>query len=299
MQLARSLLFVPANRERLLAKAPTLPADALLLDLEDAVPVGEKAAARAMAREYVPSVAIKPVWVRVNGAASGELNPDLAALVGVGGLVGLVVPKVEAVEEVALVDGLLAGLEQERGVPVGQTELILQVESARGVLFAYHLATAAPRVASLCLGGAEDGDLMTDLGCAWSIDGPELLYARQHTLLAARAARIEYPLDGVFANVRDEEAYERDTLLSRRLGYRGRTVIHPSQIEPANRLYSPSAAEVAYYRRLLEAFETAVARGAASTTVDGKMIDYAMAANARRVLALAAAQGTAEETGNR
>ena len=161
------------------------------------------------------------------------------------------------------------------------------IESARGVLFAYQIATAAQRVASLCLGGAEDGDLQTDLGCAWSIDGPELLYARQHTLLAARAARIEFPLDGVFANVRDEEGFVRDTTLSRRLGYRGRTVIHPGQIEPANRLYSPSEQEIEYYRRVLEAFDAAVAQGSASTTVDGKMIDYAMAANARRVIGLA------------
>jgi citrate lyase subunit beta/citryl-CoA lyase len=287
MRPARSLLFVPANRQRLLDKAPTLPADALLLDLEDAVPLAEKETARLMARAYVPTIVGKSVWVRVNALASGLLPADLEAVVGLPGLEGIVLPKPEDAADVLEVDRLLAAQEAARGLARGATALIPMIESARGVLFAHQMATAAERVTSLCLGGAEDGDLQTDLGCAWSIDGPELLYARQHTLLAARAARIEFPLDGVFANVRDAEGFERDTVLSRRLGYRGRTVIHPGQIEPANRLYSPSAQEVEYYRRVLEAFDAAVAQGAASTTVDGKMIDYAMAANARRVIALA------------
>ena len=119
---------------------------------------------------------------------------------------------------------------------------------------------------------------------AWSIDGPEMLHARAHTLLAARAARFDSPLDGVFANVRDAEGFERDTALSRRLGYRGRKLIHPAQIEPCNRLYRPNAAELDYYARVLEAFDQAVAQGSASTTVDGRMIDLAMANAARRVL---------------
>ena len=166
---------------------------------------------------------------------------------------------------------------------------MLSIESALGVLNAYDMAIAAGRVASLTFGGAQDGDLNTDLGCAWSIDGPEMMHARCHTLLAARAARFDTPLDGVFANVRDAEGFERDTALSRRLGYRGRKLIHPSQIEPCNRLYRPSEAELDYYARVLEAFDQAVAQGSASTTVDGKMIDVAMANAARRVLDAAAA----------
>jgi citrate lyase subunit beta / citryl-CoA lyase len=161
---------------------------------------------------------------------------------------------------------------------------VLSIESARGVLNAYDMAIAADRVVSLTFGGAQDGDLNTDLGCAWSIDGSEMLHARSHTLLAARAAGFDTPLDGVFTNVRDAEGFERDTALSRRLGYRGRKLIHPSQIEPCNRLYRPSAAELDYYARVLEAFDHALAQGSASTTVDGRMIDAAMANAARRVL---------------
>ena len=166
---------------------------------------------------------------------------------------------------------------------------MLSIESALGVLNAYDMSVAAARVVSLSFGGAQDGDLNTDLGCAWSIDGPEMMHARSHALLAARAARFDTPLDGVFANVRDADGFERDTALSRRLGYRGRKLIHPSQIEPCNRLYRPSEAELDYYARVLEAFDRAVAQGSASTTVDGRMIDVAMANAARRVLDAAAA----------
>src|SRR3981081_4417709 len=105
---------------------------------------------------------------------------------------------------------------------------------------------------------------------------------RSHTLLAARAARFDTPLDGVFANVRDPDGFERDTALSRRLAVGGRQLIHPAQIEPCNRLYRPSEAELDYYARVLEAFDQAVEQGSASTTVDGRMIDVAMANGGRR-----------------
>ena len=184
---------------------------------------------------------------------------------------------------------MIGKLEAARGVAANATKLVLSIESALGVLNAYDMALGAKRVVSSSFGGAQDGDLNTDLGCVWSSDGPEMMHARCHTLLAARAARFDSPLDGVYANVRDPDGFEKDTALSRRLGFRGRKLIHPSQIEPCNRLYAPSQQELDYYSRVLEAFDKAVAQGSASTTVDGKMIDEAMAKAARRVLDQAAA----------
>ena len=289
MPLARSFLYVPANREKFLEKAIALPSDAFIFDLEDSVPPAEKANARAGVRKYAPKIAGDRVWVRVNGLDSGFAAADLDAVVGFAGLAGFFLPKVETSHEVERWDAMIGALERGRGVAAGALKLVISIESARGVLNAYGMATAAARVVSLTFGGAQDGDLNTDLGCAWSIEGPEMLHARSHTLLAARAARFDTPLDGVFADVRDAEGFERDTTLSRRLGYRGRKLIHPAQIEPCNRLYRPSAAELDYYARVLEAFETAVAQGNASTTVDGRMIDLAMANAARRVLAAEAA----------
>jgi citrate lyase subunit beta / citryl-CoA lyase len=289
MPLARSFLYVPANREKFLEKAIGLPSDAFIFDLEDSVPPAEKANARQGVREYAPKIADNRVWVRVNGIETGLAQADLDAVIGVKGLAGLFLPKVETRDEVLRWDAMIAALEAERGVEAGAIKLVLSIESALGVLNAYDMSIAAERVVSLTFGGAQDGDLNTDLGCAWSIYGPEMLHARSHTLLAARAARFDTPLDGVFADVRDADGFERDTALSRRLGYRGRKLIHPGQIEPCNRLYQPSAAELDYYARVLEAFDQAVAQGSASTTVDGRMIDVAMANAARRVLDAAAA----------
>jgi citrate lyase subunit beta/citryl-CoA lyase len=293
MPLPRSFLYVPANREKFLDKALALPSDAFIFDLEDSVPTAEKENARAGMKAYAPKIAPKiagqRVWVRVNGLETGLAEADLDAVIGVAGIAGMFLPKVETHEEVVRWDRMIAALEQARGLTVGAMRLVLSIESARGVLNAYAMALGAARVASLTFGGAQDGDLNTDLGCVWSIDGPEMMHARCHTLLCARAARFDTPLDGVFANVRDAEGFEKDTALSRRLGYRGRKLIHPSQIEPCNRLYAPTQAELDYYARVLEAFDKSLAQGSASTTVDGKMIDVAMANAARRALDQASA----------
>lgn len=284
MNPSRSLLFVPANRTKLLEKALALPADGVILDLEDSVPAEEKPRARAAACEYsarIPST----VWIRANAPDSPHHADDLRATAGAPRLAGYMVPKADTVAQVKAIDQQLGQLETEHKLKAGHFRLILMLESARAVLHAYELATASPRVFSLVFGGARDADLQNDIGCGWSLDGPEMLHARQQALLAMRAAGIALPLDGVYADVRDAAGFEKDTELSRRLGYRGRAVVHPDQVVAANRLYAPTAVEIAYYGRVLAAMEEARKRGEAATTVDGRMVDEAMAATARRVLA--------------
>ncbi|MGH7902972.1 MAG: HpcH/HpaI aldolase/citrate lyase family protein [Candidatus Dormibacteraceae bacterium] len=282
----RSFLFVPANRRRMLDKAPTTMADALLLDLEDAVPAGEKEAARQAVRDYIPSLAGRPVFVRPNAPSTGWIRGDLEAVV-VPGLLGLFLPKVDSPDEARQVAAWLDELEAAAGIPPGTVEVICMLETARGVRLGYEIAGASPRVASLCFSSGENGDLQTDLGCDWSVEGTEMLYARSKLVLDARAAGVEYPIDGVFVDIDNREGLIADTTLSKRLGYKGRAIIHPKHVEDVNRLYTPSPGEVRYYRGLLEAFEIANAGGRASVTYEGKMIDYAMAARARRVVALA------------
>jgi citrate lyase subunit beta/citryl-CoA lyase len=289
MPLPRSFLYVPANRDKFLDKAIGLPADAFILDLEDSVPLPEKENARAGVKAYAPRFGDHRVWVRVNGLDTGLAEADLDAVIGLEGLAGIFLPKVETHEEILRWDSTIAALETARGLQLNATRLVLSIESALGMLNAYAMSVAAARVASLSFGGAQDGDLNTDLGCTWSSDGPEMMTARGLALIAARPARFDTPLDGVFADVRDPDGFEKDTALSRRLGYRGRKLIHPAQIEPCNRLYAPSARELDYYARVMEAFDKALAQGSASTTVDGKMIDVAMANAARRALNEAAA----------
>lgn len=287
MEWIRSLLFIPANRQGLLEKIGGLPADAFALDLEDSVPRGQKDEARAMASAQLRVAGRRNCWVRVNGRGSGLFEPDVRAVVGLPRLAGLILPKIDSGAELENVAAVLSEAERLSGTQTDATKLILTLESALGVLFAYTLVCAHARIASAIFAGAEDGDLMRDLGCRWSSEGPELLYARQSVLLAMRAAEVACPLDGVFSNVRDRHGFETDTLLSARLGYRGRTVIHPDQIEPANRLYAPLAEAVDRYRRLLRAYEEALDEGKAAVEFEGKMIDEAMARNARRIISAA------------
>ena len=162
------------------------------------------------------------------------------------------------------------------------------IESAAGVLSAREIIGGAARIESAVYAGGEDGDMNVSLGATWSSEGPEMMFVRQMTFVAARANNIQYPLDGVFSNVRDPEAFRRDTQLSKRLGFRGRTVIHPTQIDIANEIYSPTAAEIDYAKRVIAAYEEAVARGIGSTTVDGKLVDVAMAKTAQNILDLVA-----------
>ena len=289
MRPLRTLLFIPGNRERMLEKGPTAGADALLPDLEDAVPLGDKPAARELLRQWIPNQSA-PVYVRLNAVETGLTRDDIEA-VAVKGLTGVFVPKVQQVEEVRQVAAWLDELEPRAGLASGSVEVVPMLESALGVYRGYALATASPRVASLCFASGENGDFQTDLGCDWSLEGPEIMYARQKTVLDARAAGIMYPLDGVYVRLDDEEGLIRDTTLAKRLGFKGRCAIHPRQVEPMNRVFTPSLEEVGYYRRLLEAFDQAVAENKASINFEGKMVDYAMAARARSVLALADAIG--------
>ncbi len=284
MQIWRSLLFVPANQERMLNKLGELPADGFIFDLEETIPDPEKNNARQMTLETMPKVAGQRSWVRINGLATGFFHEDVEALVGAKGLVGFIVPKMDSIEEVSAVDKLISSVEIRRQLPVGSTPIIVMMESAGGVLDSRKIMTSSKRIQTMIYGGGEDGDMNVSLGATWTSEGPEMMFVRQFSLVSARAAGFECPLDGVFANVRDPEGFRRDTQLSRNLGFRGRTVIHPNQIADANLIYTPTLAQVEYYTRVVQAYQEALTRGVASTTVDGKLVDLAMAKTAQRLL---------------
>jgi citrate lyase subunit beta/citryl-CoA lyase len=295
MRPLRSLLFVPGNKPPMHEKAAASGADALILDLEDSVPPAEKAAARRMVREALERIRGPALYVRVNAETTEWLEEDLAT-VTCKGLAGVMLPKVEQPATIRRVGDLLAAEEVQASAEAGRTEIILQIETAMGVRNTYALASASPRVASVCPGTARDGDLQRDLGASWSLNGPELAYARAKVLLDAKAAGIAYVLDGVFADFQDDEGFLAEATLSRRMGYFGKTLIHPRQIPLAHKAFTPTAKEVAYYRRLLEAFDAAVAQGSAAVSLEGTMVDVAMAERARRFLALAEQVGVQPET---
>jgi citrate lyase subunit beta/citryl-CoA lyase len=267
----------------MLDKAPTTGADAILLDLEDAVPEEEKATAREMVRGYIPSLNGFPVFVRTSAASTGLVRSDLEAAL-LPGLHGIFMPKLDSPDEVRTVAGWLDELEIGAGIAHGTVELICMLESARGVRLAYEIAMSSPRVVSLLFASGENGDFQTDMGCDWSVSGVEMLYARSKVVLDSRAAGLEHILDGVFVDIDNLDGLVADTTLSKRLGYTGRTIIHPKHVDQVNRIYTPSAAEVDYYRELIATFETGLTLGKGAVAFRGKMIDYAMAARARRVL---------------
>jgi citrate lyase subunit beta/citryl-CoA lyase len=286
----RTALFAPGIKERVMAKACESGADAVIFDLEDSVPVSGKIEARTLVARAIDNAAAASggplVTVRVNGPATGLLADDLAAIVRPG-LAAIFLPKAEQVEDIEGAAALLDRLERGQAMEPGAVEIVPMIESALGVYRCCEMLRATPRVATSCIGSAQDGDLQTDLGCGWSIEGVELLYARSKVLLDTRAAGKENPLDGVFSDLADEDALVRDSTLSARLGYVGRTVIHPKQIAPVRRAYAVPPAQVAYYDRVVREFEAVEKTGAAAAiTVDGKLVDYAMYQRAKRVLEL-------------
>jgi citrate lyase subunit beta/citryl-CoA lyase len=279
------MIFSPGNRTDLVAKGIASGADAVIVDLEDAVPEQAKGAARGNLRELPPSEV--PLYARVNGAGTAHLWDDVIAAGG-SGIAGIVLPKADDPALLRQLDGALTVLERQAGRPAGATEVIPLIESAAGVLAARELLAATSRVRTVLFGSGEQGDLVTDLGCEWTPDGSGLLAARSLVVLAARAAGVT-PMDAVFMDFRNLNALRTECLLARRTGYAGKVAIHPAQLPVIHEVFTPTPEEVARQRRIAELFDQALAEGSASITVDGRMVDYAVATQARRILARAEA----------
>lgn len=290
MKPIRNALFAPGINDRVMTKALVSGADGVIFDLEDSVAIAAKPEARKLVAARIEAVAAAGnpapgIFVRTNSPATGMLEADLSAVVRPG-LDMIFLPKGETVEEIKACATMLDQFEAAKGMKAGSVEICLMIESALGVYNCYNLIKASPRVTATCIGSARDGDLQTDLGCAWSIEGTELLYARSKVLNDTRAAGA-YPLDGVFSDIADEAGLIKDSTLSARLGFLGRTPIHPKQIAPIRKAYAVPESEVVWYTRVVSEFEVAEKTGVAAIAVEGKLIDYAMYQRAKRVLELA------------
>lgn len=289
----RSTLILPVNIPRFLEKAYLRDADAIMLDLEDAVPPKEKDAARRLVRDSLSLVARggAEVFVRVNNDPA-MLALDLEASVHPG-LDGICFPKTESAEQVARLDGELARLERDRGIPPGRIEVAALIESPRGVVHLDAIAAASPRVRTITLGPE---DYWLELEVEPSADGIELVYALSKVVTVCKASRIApMGLLGSIANFRDLQAYERAAARARDVGCVGAACIHPDQVAILNRVFSPAPERVAYARKAAEVFEEGVRRGTASVNVDGAMVDTPVYARARRILERAAAIAEVEQ----
>jgi len=279
------LLFAPGNHPRKLVKVGQFGSDAIVLDLEDAVAETEKTAARATVRAALASYDnVRTVIVRVNALQTDRLIEDVRAVV-CSSLDAIIVPKVEDPTTLAIVDGVIAELEDAHGLPAGTIRILPLIETALGLVRCEEIAVSAPkRVPTLIFGL---GDFSVDMGFDITPDATELLYPRSRIAVAARAARMRAPLDGPYLDLQNIDGLVEDTKRSRQLGFEGRVVIYPPHVEHVQGTYSYlGVEELEKARRLIEAFEHAERGGSASIQVDGRFVDYPIYRRAQRKVAL-------------
>lgn len=286
-RLRRSMLFVPGNNPGMLRDAYIYGSDCLMFDLEDSVSIREKDAARFLVYNALTSINYgqKELVVRINDLESGLGIKDLEAIVRAKPHV-IRLPKTETAKDVLDCEREIARIEGAAGIPVGQTAMMAAIESAKGVLHAYEIATSSPRLIGIAL-GAEDyvTDLRTTRG-----DGTELFFARNMLLNAARAAGID-ALDTVFSDVNDEEGFLKECKLIRQLGFDGKSVINPRQIPPLHAVFMPDEKALAKARAVMEAIAEAEERGSGVASLGGRMIDRPVVLRARFLIDLAEAGG--------
>ncbi len=289
----RTLLFVPGNRERLIEKARSIPADSIILDLEDSVPPAEKDSARAMVSACLGGFALKgqKVLVRINSLSTDQAIADIKATVTTG-LSGICLPKCELADDIIRADALITDAEKGVGRKVGSTGILALVETPMGIINAHEIASASPHVLGIAF-GAEDYTLEMDI--KRTKEGDEIYYPRMVIAVACHAAGV-LAIDGVYTDIRDHEGFSREVRLVRQMGFHGKLVIHPEQVSIVNEAFSPTEEEVTHARGVVEAFESALAQGQASTIFEGKMVDIPVAERARQLLARSESMVKQEET---
>jgi len=287
----RSLLFIPANSWRMLNKAAVEQEDGVVIDLEDACPVGERETGRIFARDIVPTLKKYgvDVLVRVNSLETGVTEEDLAIVV-TEGLDGIMLPKSESAEDIRKLDDYLTKLEKEKGI-VGQVAILPLIESPKGILNAHEIGSASKRVAGLAFGA---GDYMSSLGEGFTIAKltpdeyfPILSYPRSVISIVATTLGV-LPIDTpYFGLLIDVEGLEQETSRAKLMGFKGKLLTHPRHVGPVNKVFSPSEEDVEYSRKVVESYEEAAAGGRGTAVLDGKMIDYAMHKMGKDLLAKA------------
>jgi citrate lyase subunit beta / citryl-CoA lyase len=279
----RSVLFTPGNSSRHLKKSFGLGADVVVLDLEDAVAVGEKIAARAVVVEALSMPRECAAYVRVNSPRTDWCFGDLLSVVGPE-IEGIVLPKVESAAQLHALDWFLTQLERERELRHGAVDLLPLIETATGIQQLEAICRASFRVRRLAFGGV---DYSLDLNLRVGADETQLAYARARLTHCSREAGLEPPIDTVSTEVRDPEAFRPSAQHARRLGFQGKLCIHPTQVQAANEVFRPTDAEVRRAQSIVDAFSAAEQSGRAAIEVDGMFVDYPVVEQARRILAAA------------
>ena len=276
MAVMRSIMYVPGNNPKMVEKAPSIPADIITLDLEDSVPPSEKEAARKL-------VAEKLKYAGSGGAHFGtQPNNVTDMLIVWEGLDGVTLAKTGHPDDVKRLDWKLEELERRRGIPVGTVKISMLLETAKGIMNAYECCMASSRNVNAIFGAV---DYCRDMRVKLTSEAVEQMWGRAKMAIAARAAGI-VAIDAPFVAYQDIPAFERNVMEGKQMGYEGRMIIHPSQVEPSNRLYAPDPADVEWANGVVKVFEEeGLAKGKAAVSYLGKMVDTPVYLNAKDILA--------------
>lgn len=278
MSSCRSYLFVPSLQQSMMEKAILSRSDSVIFDLEDAVAVSEKKAARENVAEALSALnGRKPVYVRINDVTTSYWEEDLKTALNFGAD-GVIIPKAESVKGILLVSECIHDTVGDRSF-----NIIPLVETAKGIEFAYEIAKSCQLISHLAFGSI---DFSLDIGCELTNEGNELLFARSRLVVASRAAGIGKPIDSVYPDLSDEEGLKQEALAAKKLGFGAKLIIHPKQIEPINTIYSPSADRILEARRIVAEFEKAEEQGVASIRVNNQFVDYPIYKKAKELLNL-------------
>ncbi len=287
-RLRRTLLYVPGNMPSMLQNIPMFDSDGVIIDLEDAVPYSEKDAARILVRRFLEGYTDrnKEIIVRINPLDSkwgiADLKEILRALPD-----GIRLPKADTPEIVERLDTLLTEFEEELGVEIGRFKILPSIESAAGVINSIRIARCSTRIIALAF-GAED--YTASLEIERTKTGEELFHARTRVIWAAKAAGIQ-AIDSIFADVSDMEGLRRETRLIKTLGFAGKSLVNPRQIEVVHEIFAPKQEEVDYALQVVDAIQRARAMGTGVISLGGKMVDAPVVKRAVRVLKTAKAHG--------
>ncbi|MCK6257353.1 CoA ester lyase [Fictibacillus sp. KIGAM418] len=277
---SRTWMFVPGSDEKKLQKAGSLSADVLIYDLEDAVSPDEKEMARSRVRKAIDLHGDKVNFVRINSYHSPYFYEDLTNVLSTG-ISGIVLPKAETCEQIVFLDRIISELETKRNMDSNQIKIVPIIESALGLHHAFEIASASPRVIRMAFGSM---DFALDIQAELTKSGMELLYARSHLVIASKAAGIEAPIDTVYVDIKDSDGLLKETTLIKQLGFQGKLIIHPDQIELVNQVFAPTKEEIEEAERLVKAFERSLVNGSGVLQLDGKMVDLPIVDRARRIL---------------
>jgi citrate lyase subunit beta/citryl-CoA lyase len=300
MRILRSMLYVPSNSWRMIHNATTEGADAIILDLEDGCPMAEKETGRVFARDSISMLKQHglDVFVRVNSMETGLTAMDIEYGV-VPGLDGIMLAKTDSREDVRALDAMLEEQEKKKGILPGSVQVMALLETPKGILNIQEIIAASQRVVAVGFGA---GDFSREMGAGMGVTKlspdeyfPMVLHARSSIAMAARAAGIQAIDTPYFGLVIDLEGLTRESEKVKLLGFSGKQLTHPRHVDVANQVFSPAGADVAYAKKVVEAYEEARAKGLGATTLGGKMIDYGSFKRAESLLAFASAVAEKEK----